>query len=159
MFGSSRSGASAYAKVDLETGVIAASPHKLVVMLFEGAIAAASSGLVHMKAGKFEDKGRAITKAVLIIEEGMRASLDSKNGGEIAANLDSLYAYISQCMMRANVRNDPAPLEEALGLLVDLKSAWDAIGAKVQPAAQPGAPRTADFDALAPRPTNSFASA
>ena len=155
MFGSSRNGASAYAKVDLETGVIAASPHKLVVMLFEGAIAAASSALVHMKAGKFEEKGRAITKAVLIVDEGMRGSLDKKAGGEIAANLDALYGYIIQCLMRANLRNDQALLDEALVLLTDLKTAWDAIGDSARPApAQAPAPRAAAYDGLTPRATS-----
>jgi flagellar protein FliS len=157
MFGSSRSGASAYAKVGLETGVVAASPHQLIVMLFEGAIAAINAAGVHMKAGAFEQKGKAITKAVLIVEEGMRASLDKKGGGEIAANLDSLYAYINQCLMRANVRNDQALLDEALGLLTDLKSAWDAIGKSGAPA-QASAPRPSAYDALAPR-SSSYVSA
>ena len=159
MFGSSRSGANAYAKVGLETGVVAASPHKLIVMLFEGAITAINNGITHMKAGDIAEKGRAITKAILIVDEGMRASLDKKTGGEIAANLDSLYAYIIQCMLRANLRNDQALLEEALMLLTDLKSAWDEIGNKVGAAAQPAAaPRAAAFDSLTPRAT-SFVSA
>lgn len=159
MFGSSRSGANAYAKVDLETGVVAASPHKLIVMLFEGAITAVALAAVQMKAGQFEEKGRAITKAVLIIEDGMRASLDGKNGGEIAANLDALYGYIIQCLLRANLRNDLALLDEAQTLLCDLKSAWVAIGTSVQPAAQPSAARPAAYDGLAPRTIHSFASA
>ncbi len=153
MFGSTRSGANAYAKVGLETGVIAASPHKLIVMLFEGAIAAINNAKTTMKAGQFEDKGRAITKAVLIVDEGMRASLDKKNGGEIAANLDALYGYIIQCLMRANLRNDQALLDEALVLLTDLKTAWDAIG-NTAPAPAPAAPRAAAYDGLAPRATS-----
>lgn len=162
MFGSSRSGANAYAKVGLETGVVAASPHKLIVMLFEGAITAINNGLTHMKAGQFEEKGRAITKAILIVDEGMRASLDKKSGGEIAANLDALYGYIVQCLLKANLRNDPALLEESLRLLTDLKSAWDAISDTAQPGAQQApaaAPRTAAYDGLAPRATSSYASA
>ena len=161
MFGSPRSGANAYAKVGLETGVIAASPHKLIVMLFEGAITAVNHASTHMRAGDFEGKGKAITKAVLIVDEGMRASLDKKAGGEIAANLDSLYAYIIACLMRANLRNDPALLDEVLALLTDLKTAWEAIGnsgAPQQQQQQPPAPRAAAYDGLAPRAT-SYASA
>ena len=155
MFGSTRSGANAYAKVGLETGVVAASPHKLIVMLFEGAIVAINNAKTHMKAGQFEDKGKAITKAVLIVDEGMRGSLDKKAGGEIAANLDALYGYIIQCLMRANLRNDQALLDEAAALLADLKTAWDAIGDSAQPAqgAAP-APRAAAYDGLAPRATS-----
>ncbi len=153
MFGASRSGAIAYAKVGLETGVVAASPHKLIVMLFDGAIVAINNAKAHMQAGEFELKGRAITKAVLIVDEGMRGSLDKKAGGEIAANLDSLYAYIIQCLMRANLRNDQALLDESLALLLDLKSAWDAIGTTVQPGQAP-APRATAYDGLAPRATS-----
>ena len=158
MFGSSRSGANAYAKVGLETGVVAASPHQLIVMLFEGAIVSIKAASAHMQAGSFEQKGKAITKAVLIVEEGMRASLDKKGGGEIAANLDSLYAYIIQCLLRANLRNDQALLDEALALLVDLKGAWDAIGANAKPQAQAAAPRAMAYDGLAPR-ASSYVSA
>jgi flagellar protein FliS len=155
MFGSTRSGANAYAKVGLETGVIAASPHKLIVMLFEGAIVAINNAKTHMQAGQFEDKGKAITKAVLIVDEGMRGSLDKKAGGEIAANLDALYGYIIQCLLRANLRNDQALLDESLTLLTDLKSAWDAIGNTVQPGqgAAP-APRAPAYDGLSPRATS-----
>ena len=155
MFGSSRSGANAYAKVGLETGVVAASPHKLIVMLFEGAIVAINNAKAHMTAGQFEDKGRAITKAVLIVDEGMRGSLDKKAGGDIAANLDSLYVYIIQCLMRGNLRNDQALLDEALMLLLDLKGAWDAIGntAPAPQAAAP-APRASAYDGLTPRATS-----
>lgn len=155
MFGSSRSGANAYAKVGLETGVVAASPHKLIVMLFEGAIVAINNAKTHMQAGQFEDKGKAITKAVLIVDEGMRASLDKKAGGDIAANLDALYGYIIQCLMRANLRNDQALLDESLGLLTDLKMAWDEIGNTAPQAQAPApAPRAAAYDGLSPRATS-----
>lgn len=152
MFGSSRSGAGAYAKVGLETGVVAASPHKLIVMLFEGAITAVNAALVQMKDDQFEQKGKSISKAVRIIEEGMRASLDKKAGGEIAANLDALYVYIVQCLLQGNLRNNPAQVEEALGLLCDLKASWDAIGTTVQAAAAPQRPMA--YDGLAPRAAN-----
>ena len=69
MFGSTRSGANAYAKVGLETGVVAASPHKLIVMLFEGAITAVNAALAHMSAGELEQKGKAVSKAMLIVDE------------------------------------------------------------------------------------------
>ena len=155
MFGSTRSGANAYAKVGLETGVIAASPHKLIVMLFEGAIAAINIASAHMQAGAFEEKGKAITKAVLIVDEGMRASLDKKAGGQIAESLDSLYDYMGRRLLMANVSNQPEILEEVQTLLLDLKGAWDAIGAAAKPAAAAVEPPRAAYDSLAPR-TASF---
>lgn len=154
MFGSSQNGANAYAKVGLETGVVAASPHQLILMLLEGAMTAIVSAGVHMQARETEKKGNAISKAIMIIENGMRASLDKKAGGEIAASLDSLYDYMGRRLMLANVHNDEAMLKEVHGLLAGIKSAWEEIGNKVNaPAAAPTRPATA-YDSLAPRASN-----
>lgn len=127
MFGSTPSGANAYAKVGIETGVVAASPHKLIVMLFDGALAAVATALQHMKTGNIPGKGQAISKAISIIDSGLRASLDHKAGGEIAVNLDALYAYMSTRLMTANLQNQPEMLEEVQRLLQELRSAWEAI--------------------------------
>lgn len=127
MFGSMNSGANAYAKVGMETGVIAADPHKLIVMLFEGAQAALSNGLQHMKKGNIAEKGKSLSSAIMIIENGLRASLDKSVGGEIALNLDALYAYMSNRLLVANLNNQPEIIEEVQALLSDIKGAWDQI--------------------------------
>lgn len=150
MFGSPRSGANAYAKVGLETGVVAASPHKLVVMLFEGAILACNNAIEHMKAGQFEQKGAAVSKAIRIVEDGLRASLDKGKGGEIAANLDALYGYIVQRLFEANLRNSPQAAHEAVAMLGELKSAWEAIEPSARVAPAPAA-QVPVFDSIAPR--------
>jgi flagellar protein FliS len=139
MFGSTSSGANAYAKVGIETGVVAASPHKLIVMLFDGALAALATALHHMKEGNIPGKGQAISKAIAIIDSGLRASLDHNVGGEIARNLDALYEYMSNRLMMANLQNSPEMIEEVQRLMHDLKSAWEAINpaASPQPAVQP----------------------
>jgi flagellar protein FliS len=139
MFGSTKSGANAYAKVGVETGVLAASPHKLIVMLFEGAAVAVSTAARQMEAGDIAGKGKSISKAIAIIENGLRASLDRKAGGEIAANLDALYEYMGNRLVVANRDNQVEILEEVSRLLGELKGAWDAIGAPaaVVPAAPP----------------------
>jgi flagellar protein FliS len=129
MFGTTKSGASAYAKVSVETGVMAATPHKLIVMLFDGAVAAVRSALVHMQAGNIPEKGKAISKAIQIIENGLRASLDRKAGGEISENLDALYEYMQHRLLIANAQNAPEILEEVQRLLNELREAWNAIGA------------------------------
>ncbi len=151
MFGSTQRGAGAYAKVGLETGVVASSPHKLIVMLFEGALVAVRAGLTHMKAKEIEKKGMAISKAIMIIESGLRASLDKKAGGQIAQSLDSLYEYMGRRLLLANVGNKPEMLEEVIALLVDLKGAWDAIGDTANAPAPAAAPRAMAYDSLAPR--------
>lgn len=148
MFGSTRSGANAYAKVGIETGVVAASPHKLIVMLFDGALAALATALQHMKAGNIPGKGQSLSKAIAIIDSGLRASLDHKAGGEIAVNLDALYEYMSNRLMLANLNNQAEIIEEVQRLLQDLRSAWEAIAPVApQPAQQPQA---SAYDPLAP---------
>jgi flagellar protein FliS len=147
MFGSRQSGANAYATVGVETGVAAASPHKLIVMLFEGAMVAVSSALHHMRAGDIAAKGKAISQAISIIDNGLRASLDKKVGGEIALNLDALYEYMSNRLLIANLKNQPQTLEEVHQLLKGLKDAWDAI-APAAPGTAPGAAQAAAPSAI-----------
>ena len=138
MFGSPTQGAHAYAKVGVETGVLAATPHQLIVMLFDGASVAMQTGRAAMKAGNIEEKNRALSKAVNIVAEGLSASLDRSKGGELANNLSDLYQYICQRIMEANIRNDSTMLDEAHNLLADLGDAWKSIG-KGSPAANTGA--------------------
>jgi flagellar protein FliS len=153
MFGSMQNGAKAYAKVGMETGVIAANPHKLIVMLFEGAQIALINAQQHMDRGNIAEKGKAISKAIMIIENGLRASLDKSVGGEIALNLDALYEYMSSRLLLANMNNQPELIAEVQTLLADIKGAWD----KITPdgenqagnAAQSPATVTDAYDALA----------
>jgi len=155
MFGSARNGASAYAKVGIETGVAAASPHKLIVMLLDGALLSIATAAQKMKAGDIAGKGAAISRAISIIDSGLRASLNKEAGGEIALSLDALYEYMGRRLLAANLENRPEFLDEVHRLLADLKSAWDAIGDGAQPpaAAVPAAPapRAAAYDPLMPR--------
>lgn len=153
MFGSMRSGANAYAKVGIETGVVAASPHKLIVMLFDGALVALATALQHMNTGNVAGKGQSISKAITIIDAGLRASLDPKAGGEIAANLDSLYEYMSRQLLMANLNNQPELIEEVQRLLNDLKGAWESIdlgSASHAQSDQASLPPPTVFDPLAP---------
>nr|WP_315252241.1 flagellar export chaperone FliS [uncultured Duganella sp.] len=127
MFGSRQTGANAYAKVGMETGVVAASPHKLIVMLFDGALVALNGALTGMQSGNIGEKGKALSKAILIIDSGLRAALDKKAGGEIAEGLDALYEYMSSRLLTANIQNDPGIIEEVQRLLTELRDAWNAI--------------------------------
>lgn len=128
MFGTRQTGVSAYAKIGMETGVVAASPHKLIVMLFDGALVAIGTALKGMRAGDIGEKGKSISKAIMIIDGGLRAALDKKAGGDIAEGLDALYEYMSARLLKANLENDPAILEEVQRLLTELRDAWNAIG-------------------------------
>lgn len=154
MFGSRQNGANAYASIGMETGVGSAAPHKLIVMLFEGALVAVANAQLHMKSGNIPDKGLSISKAIAIIESGLRASLNKNAGGEIAVNLDALYHYMSGRLLAANMKNEPALLEEVHGLLKDLKNAWESIGEDNQ-LPQVAAPRATAPDPLAPKVSQS----
>jgi flagellar protein FliS len=74
--------------------------------------------------GQIEVKGAAIGKAIRIIDEGLKASLNLAEGGEVAQNLSDLYAYITLRLTQANLRNDPAALDECVNLLKPVREAW-----------------------------------
>ena len=137
MYTNSRNAAHAYANVGLETGVVAASPHQLILMLYEGAELAVRMAIKHMNDGDIARKSAAITKASTIILDGLRAALDPKQGRDIAQQLDALYDYMNQRLMLAHINNQTAPLEEVLGLLRELHGAWQQIGALGQPSRPP----------------------
>ncbi len=151
MFGTAKYGANAYANVGVETGVAAASPHKLIVMLFDGAIAAISNAQQYMQNGNITEKGKAISKAISIIDNGLRASLDKKVGGTIAQNLDALYEYMTHRLLLANLNNQPEMLNEIHGLLKELKQSWETIGEVPAVAPLASAPQRPVQDPLMPQ--------
>ena len=124
----------AYGSSALENEVGAASPHKLVLMLFDGALQAIRLAKLQMAQGKVAEKGKLIGKAVSIIDEGLRNSLDAEQGGELAVNLASLYEYCTRRLLEANLHNDEAALDEVDALLGEVRSAWAEIGYKPAPA-------------------------
>jgi flagellar protein FliS len=118
----------AYEKMRVDQGVADASPHKLIAMLYEGAIVAISHAKLHMKLGDVAARGVAISKAISIIDEGLKASIDMKVGGELSQNLYGLYTYMTNQLLKANLEKDIVKLEEVEGLLKELEGAWLAIG-------------------------------
>lgn len=127
-FYSPAAGAGAYAKVGVETGVMSASPHQLIVMLFDGAKMAIRTARLHMSNGNIQEKGKAISRALDIITQGLMAGLDREKGGDIAENLARVYEYIGRLLLQASLHNDVSKLDEAESLLADIDSAWREIG-------------------------------
>lgn len=117
----------AYTNVGVESNVIAADPHRLISMLYQGALLAIANAKNAIQRKDIPAKCAAISKALLIIDEGLNASLDKKVGGELAENLSSLYNYMCSRLAQANLKNDVAALDEVSTLLADLKGAWDNI--------------------------------
>lgn len=131
MFGAQMNRAAAYARVGVETGVTAADPHKLILMLFDGAIMAVTSAAVAMDAKDIPGKGKAISRAIEIIASGLDASLDRDAGGELAMRLSALYEYMTDRLLYANLHNSRAALDEVCELLSGLRESWQAIGSEV----------------------------
>jgi flagellar protein FliS len=124
MFGSPRNPTAAYASVGVETSVATADPHKLILLLFEGAKAAILSAKMNMELGNIAEKGRLISNAIDIITNGLKASLDFEKGGDLSIKLAALYDYMAQRLLWANMKNDAAALDEVMRLLGEIHSAW-----------------------------------
>jgi len=119
---------SSYSDYGYNSEIEYADPHRLIQMLFEGALKRISFAKGAMQRKQIVEKGKFISQTIEIVG-GLRASLDVENGGDIAANLESLYDYISRRLVTANLKNSEDILDEVAGLLMDVKVAWDAINA------------------------------
>lgn len=113
----------AYQQDALETSVYGASPVGLIVMLYEGAITALRKAQGEIKQNNFIEKGRLIGKGLDIIN-GLDTALNLEKGGEVTANLRDLYQYMMHRLSMANLKNDLDILDEVVGLLETLMSAW-----------------------------------
>lgn len=130
-----------YGKVGAQTGIVNASPHRLIQMLLDGALSRIAQAKGHIERKEVKQKGEAIGMAVSIVG-GLRDSLD-KSQGDIAQNLDALYEYMGNRLLQANVNSDVSMLEEVQGLLLEIKSAWDAI--QEQPASAGNGQKVANY--------------
>ncbi len=128
MFSSARKAVDAYAQVGVETGVASADPHKLILMLYDGALAAICAARLAISRSEIPAKGAAISKAIAIVDGGLKASLDVEAGGALAERLADLYDYMLSRLLAANLRNDTTLLDEVAHLLEELRSAWAQIG-------------------------------
>jgi len=140
-------GARAYSKVAVESGVNAADPHRLVLMLFDAALDAVRLAEAQLAAHQKPEKCASIAKASKIIDSGLKAGINPGADRQLAARLSLLYDYMMLRLLQANLRNDIAALREVGQLLGGLRDSWAAIGPSVaQPAAAsplPGSAATA----------------
>ncbi len=119
--------ASAYHRVGVETSVNSADPHQLVSLLFDALLQALGSARNALQRKDIATKCRDISRAVRLLEEGLTASLDEAQGGELAANLSALYDYCVRRLTQANAENDVAKIEEVIHLIEPLASGWKQI--------------------------------
>ena len=115
-----------YKKVDVQSAVLGASPHRLVELLFDGAIARLTEAKAHMERKDLAKKAQSVNSCLDIVN-GLRGALNMEQGGEIAINLDLLYDYIARRLITANCNNDVEILKEVHALLTGLRSGWNSI--------------------------------
>lgn len=124
MFGNNFNPIAAYAQGGLEAKVHSATPHQLIILLFEGASSAITVAKLHMERGEVAQKGKLISQAIDIITNGLKASLNLEAGGKLAEQLAALYDYMARRLLSANLENNPAVLDEVSTLLAEIHSAW-----------------------------------
>ena len=132
-----RAAAGAYSQVGLQTAVSAATPHQLVALLFDGFFAAIHRAKGLRLAGDLGGMGMAISHAARIVDEGLRAGLNTHEGGSLATDLKDLYGYVTLRLTRANLHADEAALDECMRLMAPLRDAWLSIGDQVSASSAP----------------------
>ena len=113
---------------EAEAGSRDTTPHGLVLLLFDGVRVALNEARTQMQMHQIVAKGAAISKAVEIIDCGLKPSLDLERGGKIAEQLYSLYEFMVERLTLANLRNEPAHLDVVGQLLAEIEGAWRQIG-------------------------------
>ena len=119
----------AYSNASAHGGVAAADPHKLVVMLMDGALERITTARGCMNRGDIAEKAKLLNRAVSILGE-LRGCLDMNKGGTIANNLGELYDYMCRRILTASSENRGEVLDEVSTLLHEIRSAWLAIAPK-----------------------------
>lgn len=122
--GNRRQSVQSYANIGLETEVLSASPTKLITLLFNGARAAIMKARMHMENGNIPEKGKAISKAIDIVETGLKAAINKEAGGDVAQNLLASYDLILRNLFLANLHNDVEKLNLAEHMLTGIADAW-----------------------------------
>jgi flagellar protein FliS len=126
----------AYQSISTHGGVAAADPHRLVLMLMDGALerlAMARGCIERNQRGDTARKGQLISQCLSIVAE-LRGGLNPASGGQLAHNLSDLYDYLTRQLLQANLHNSVDRLNEVAGLLGEIRSAWIAIGPEVRQA-------------------------
>jgi len=118
-------GIRSYRKTDVSTS----DPVRLVIMCYEGAIDSLKMAKEKMKEKDYEKKAKAIINAQEIIDE-LLCSLDFEKGSTIASNLSSLYNYMLRRIIYGDVNKDMGAIDEVIGMLNELLSAWREVALK-----------------------------
>ena len=118
-----------YRESSVSTGVMDASPHRLITMLYEGVLERLAMAASGINFGNLQNKLRGIDSSMAILDH-LRNILDFEAGGDIAKKLASLYDYMMRRLLHAKLHNDAEAVKEVMTLLRTVKSGWDAIAPK-----------------------------
>ncbi|MDQ1213500.1 flagellar export chaperone FliS [Pantoea anthophila] len=121
-----------YNQVSLEMRLAGATPHQLIAMLFDAAHNALMRARIYFEKGMVAKRGEMIGKAINIIDNGLRASLDHEKGGDVAADLERLYDYMTRLLLDANIHSDVSKLLEADTLITGIATTWNEILPMIQ---------------------------
>lgn len=116
-------GINAYKKGNLKQDISTADPHRLTLMLMQGALDRLAYGRGAIERKEYEAKSDFLSRATAILIN-LRDTLDLEVGGEMAQNLFSLYEYMIDKINEAHVSNNAELLDEVIGLLGPIKEAW-----------------------------------
>ena len=109
-----------------------ATPEMVIVKLYEGALRFLRQARECQQSGEVAGRAAAIAKTLAIVSE-LQQSLNLEEGGEVARNLDSLYFYVTDRLLEANVRGSLQPIDEASSVLTTLNEAWVEISKRPSP--------------------------
>lgn len=116
-----------YQSINAQTGVVDADAHRLIQMLFSGALEKISVAKGCMQRQDRAGRGEAIGKAISIVG-GLRDSINHDvDDGSLSNNLSSLYAYVTDKLTDANVNDNIASLDESANVLRELQAGWNGI--------------------------------
>ncbi|MHA6672020.1 flagellar export chaperone FliS [Enterobacter mori] len=125
-----KTGNSAYTAVSLDSEIVGATPHQLIVLLYDGAINAIKRAEIYFQSGNIARRGEMISRAINIIDNGLRAGLDHEKGGKIAEELESLYEYISRTLLEANLNKSGENLPHLISLMTEMSETWQLVAPK-----------------------------
>lgn len=109
-----------------QTQVQSRTPLELVVMMYDGALKFLQQARAAIERGDIAGRRDASTRALTIVSE-LQSTLDLQRGGDIARQLDELYAYVNSRILQAAADNTAAPLDDASRVLQTLRESWVAI--------------------------------
>lgn len=123
-----------YKQMDFEADIRGSDPHRLIVLLFDGASASLAQAKLRIEQKDIPGKSDAIVKAIAIISDGLSASLNLEAGGELANNLKAIYDYMVRRLVHANLHMDIAAIIEVETLLEEIGGAWREMGENMKKA-------------------------